>query len=119
MLSRSPNGQLLNLVVFLVVLALCIRFLHRTERAGDPRVFVADEFLGMHASLLIAASVDMRWIVAQFVVFRVLDVVKPPPFNWVERKANGRYGLLVDDIVIGIVGGIGFRLLLVLLPFPA
>lgn len=101
----------INNAVFVIVLIASVITIDRVVLpANDPKEVIIDEFLGMYASLLVAGMCEWYWILAQFVVFRVLDILKPFPFNWIEKKLDGKYGLLLDDIIIGIVGGLGFLL---------
>lgn len=99
----------INNGIFLLVLIMSVVTLGRVKlETEDPKEVIIDEFLGMYASLLVAGMCEWYWVLAQFVVFRVLDILKPFPFNWMERKLDGKYGLLLDDIIIGIVGGLVF-----------
>lgn len=101
----------INNLIFVAVLIASVITLNRVKLASeDPKEVIIDEFLGMYASLLVAGMCEWYWVLAQFVVFRVLDILKPFPFNWMEKKLDGKYGLLLDDIIIGIVGGIAFLL---------
>jgi len=84
---------------------------HKTSAAADPREVVVDEWLGMFAALLIAHTGSLLSIGILFVVFRVLDIFKPFPFNILDKKLKSWWGLLVDDVVIGIVIGILFRVI--------
>jgi phosphatidylglycerophosphatase A len=45
------------------------------------------------------------WLViaAGFIVFRLLDAVKPWPISWFDRNINGGLGIMIDDVVAGIV----------------
>ena len=53
------------------------------------------------AFLLVLAIVpeDPRWQAAAFVLFRLFDVVKPPPIRELELKLKGGFGVMFDDIL--------------------
>jgi phosphatidylglycerophosphatase A len=61
------------------------------------------------AFLLVLALVpaDPWWQAAAFVLFRVFDVVKPPPIRQVEMRFKGGFGVMIDDILAA-----GYTLLL-------
>ena len=74
----------------------------------DPGAIVIDEIAGMAVTLLglpFSASIA----VAGFVVFRVLDIFKPPPIRNVERRFSGGFGIVIDDVVAGIIGNLVLR----------
>lgn len=64
----------------------------------DHSSMVWDEFV---AFLLVLAVVprDLAWQLAAFVAFRFFDIVKPPPIRWLERRCEGGFGVMFDDIV--------------------
>jgi phosphatidylglycerophosphatase A len=54
-------------------------------------------------------------LVTAFVLFRVLDIVKPGPVGWAERRFEGGLGVMADDLVAGGIGAVMLALLLQLL----
>ena len=40
-----------------------------------------------------------------FVFFRVFDILKPWPINWIDRKVDGGLGIMLDDVIAGIMAG--------------
>lgn len=87
---------------------------------SDPKQFVLDEFAGQWVALLalpIGLGADAwatMWVLGgQFVLFRIFDVIKPPPARQAEHLPAG-WGILADDLVAGlyanIVGQLAWRL---------
>lgn len=64
----------------------------------DHSSMVWDEFV---AFLLVLAVVprELDWQLAAFVAFRVFDIVKPPPIRWFERRYQGGFGVMFDDLL--------------------
>jgi phosphatidylglycerophosphatase A len=88
--------------------------------SSDPRPFVLDEFAGQWLALLAlpAGYHAGGWEVAcaaglSFLLFRVFDVIKPPPARQAESLPAG-WGILTDDLVAGlyanVVGQVLWRL---------
>lgn len=70
----------------------------------DAGRIVIDEVAGY---LLTVALVDRgRWapLLAGFVVFRLLDILKPPPIRWLDRRVPGGLGVMLDDLAAGLLG---------------
>lgn len=80
----------------------------------DPQPVVIDEVLGMLVTLMF---VPVGWVgaVVGFVVFRVLDVVKPWPARRLEGLHGGA-GVMADDAMAGIYGNAVMWLLVLTLP---
>ncbi len=38
-----------------------------------------------------------------FVIFRILDMWKPWPIRWFDRNVHGGMGIMIDDIVAGVI----------------
>ena len=51
----------------------------------------------------------LPWLAAAFVLFRVLDVLKPWPIRRFERLPGG-YGIMADDIAAGVIGAAALNL---------
>jgi phosphatidylglycerophosphatase A len=85
-------------------------------RKDDGRI-VIDEVVGQLAALMPlflagdAALVSPLGLVTGFVAFRVFDMWKPGPVRWAERGFRGGIGVMMDDVVAGllaagVVGGL-------------
>jgi phosphatidylglycerophosphatase A len=66
----------------------------------DPGAIVIDEVAGMALSVL-AFPLTPFVLLAGFVLFRVFDVVKPPP-AWQSQRLHGGVGVMVDDLIAGV-----------------
>jgi phosphatidylglycerophosphatase A len=81
----------------------------------DGRI-VIDEVVGQLATLapLLALpgwrpaldAAGLVPLVTGFVTFRVLDVWKPGPVGWAERRFGGGLGVMLDDLVAGAIGAL-------------
>lgn len=79
----------------------------------DPSVVVIDEVVGVMAALAWVPK-SIGPLLLAFLLFRLLDILKPPPIRWVER-APGGWGILLDDLLAGFLAGALARLILLLL----
>jgi phosphatidylglycerophosphatase A len=72
----------------------------------DPGAIVVDEVAGMALSVL-AAPLTPAVLVAAFLLFRVFDVLKPPPARESQRLPGG-IGVMTDDLIAGLyaLGGV-------------
>jgi len=96
-------------------------------RSDDGRI-VIDEVVGQLLTLApllwgVAGAVPLArnpaWLVTGFVTFRVLDIAKPGPIRWAERRFRGGLGVMMDDVVAGVVGAAVLGLLLAARPWLA
>ena len=78
-----------------------------TDHDHDPSRAVWDEFTGMWVTCLLLPK-TLPWLAAAFVVFRVLDILKPWPIRRFERLPGG-LGIMADDLVAGAVGAVGLN----------
>ena len=73
-----------------------------TDDDPDPKRAVWDEVAGVWLTCLFMPK-TLPWLAAAFVVFRVLDVLKPWPIRRFERLPGG-WGIMADDAAAGIAG---------------
>lgn len=66
----------------------------------DPSEFTLDEVTGTWISLILVPK-TILFITISFVIWRLLDIVKPFPAGAAE-KLKGGWGIMMDDIVSGI-----------------
>ena len=43
------------------------------------------------------------WMLVGFALFRVLDIAKPWPIRWADEKVEGGLGIMLDDVIAGIL----------------
>jgi phosphatidylglycerophosphatase A len=80
----------------------------------DPGPVVLDEVLGMLITLALL-PVNVTGAIVGFIVFRVLDVVKPWPSAQFERLPGG-LGVMADDAMAAIYGNLVMRGLIAFMP---
>lgn len=100
----------------LLVCAIAITFLgiwacgRQAKLAGveDPSECVIDEAAGQWFALVPVAYVGRTYTVLAllfvFVLFRVLDILKPWPISRLERLPGG-LGIMADDVLAGLAAG--------------
>ncbi len=77
-----------------------------SEKVGkdDPDEVVIDEVIGVWAVFLFVEPTLVNLLVGA-ILFRVFDILKPPPIGWFERLGGG-LGIMADDLVAGIITGL-------------
>jgi phosphatidylglycerophosphatase A len=54
-------------------------------------------------------------VLGSLFVFRCLDIVKPFPIRWLERRLSGGFGIVADDILAGLMANIIIRCIIIIL----
>lgn len=107
-----PQLTLLTLVLAVLATAIGIPAATRVARESgkkDPQMVVIDEAAGQWITLLFAAPVWQHALLA-LLLFRVFDILKPPPVRQFERFPEGT-GIMADDLMAGVYGLICFVLI--------
>lgn len=68
----------------------------------DHGGIVWDEFVGYWITMFMAPA-GWWWIVIGFLLFRLFDIVKPWPIRWLDRNVAGGFGVMVDDVLAGLM----------------
>ncbi len=101
----------------LVVIASCVIGVKICQVTSDDMgvhdhgSIVWDEFAGMWITMLVVpmlglAVFDWKWLATGFVLFRFFDMVKPWPIGWLDKRVHGGLGIMIDDIVAGVMAGV-------------
>lgn len=67
----------------------------------DHGAIVIDEIVAMWLVLVFAAPTFSGWLLA-FALFRLFDIVKPWPINWLDARVHGGFGVMLDDLLAAI-----------------
>jgi len=99
--SLPALSQLLLLVLALPAAARVCGRAAESDGRDDPGWIVLDEIVGFcfASTLLAPTAVSMA---LAFVLFRLFDILKPPPIRWIERHFPGGWGILLDDVAAGL-----------------
>lgn len=90
------------LLIFIFILAyISTHYSLASFKDKDPQCIVIDEVLGMSIPLTIIYN-DLTLFVISFVLFRLLDILKPSIIYYAQNL-NGALGILMDDIIAGVI----------------
>lgn len=71
-------------------------------RVHDHSGIVWDEMAGYWITL-IAIPVSAGSVIAGFLLFRLFDIWKPFPISWLDKHVKGGVGIMIDDVVAGLL----------------
>jgi len=108
----------LLIAVFLTVgfIFFAIWIAQRAEKivnTEDPGCIVIDEIAGILVTFA-GLPFNLISVAFGFLIFRALDIWKPYPISWIERKLSGGAGIVMDDVVAGICSNLVLRGILIL-----
>lgn len=98
----SPPAQIALLVAITLAGVWAAGIAEVELKKEDPGPVVIDEVAGQLVTLLLT-GVAWKGAVAGFFIFRVLDIIKPPPARQLERL-HGGWGIMADDLMAGAYG---------------
>jgi len=106
-------------VIALLASVACVALGPFAEKAfgkKDPGEVTIDEWAGQavtYVLLPLGAGLTGAAITAGagFLVFRILDIIKPPPARWLEKLPDG-WGVLADDLAAGLYANLICQLIL-------
>jgi phosphatidylglycerophosphatase A len=101
--------QQAGLAVYLAVTLLIVvtgasvcSYASRKLNVHDHSGIVYDEVAGFLLTMLFVPQSGF-WLVTGFILFRFFDAVKPWPISWLDRHVHGGTGIMLDDIVAGLI----------------
>ena len=98
----TPFAQALVLLGVVAASVAVVERVCRRKGVQDDQAIVLDEIAGMWITLW-AAPRSMVIVALGLLLFRVFDVWKPWPVSWAERRLAGGLGVVMDDVVAGVL----------------
>jgi len=102
----NKNEFIILFFCILLVATICIKIYSKSVNKDDAKEIIIDEFLGIY--LIVIFSYDFKIFNNEFVkilliliFFRIFDILKPFPANWIDKNLKNSYGVILDDIVAG------------------
>ena len=103
----NKNEFIILFICILLMAIICIKIYSKSINKDDAKEIIIDEFLGIY--LIVIFSYDYKIFNNEFVnillillFFRIFDILKPFPANWIDKNMKNSYGVILDDIVAGI-----------------
>ncbi|MBF0468555.1 MAG: phosphatidylglycerophosphatase A [Desulfamplus sp.] len=99
-----PNFLKISLVAVVVLIMLLNYYLTpwavRYWKSKDPSQFVLDEIIGFLCVPVFYGAHDFnRTALLGFISFRILDMIKIFPANYVDKNVKGSTGIIFDDVI--------------------
>ena len=105
------------IIAVLLIIALAIwisNVAERTLERKDPGCIVIYEIAGMVVTL-IGLPFNLTTATIGFILFRILDILKPFPIRILDKRLPGGLGIVADYVVAGIFANLLIRILAVYL----
>ena len=112
----SSGGGAVIIIAFILLAIWLADSSEKLINKKDPGCIVIDEIAGMLVTLA-GLPFNFFTVVMGFFLFRLLDIFKPFPIRYLERKIPGGAGIVVDDIVAGIIANITLRIIVYLVGY--
>ena len=114
------NMLILTITFFILSIWICSEASKDLENK-DHKSIVIDELVGMWIALLpvlvIANSQYERTVyaLAALILFRFFDILKPFPISYFDKNYKNGLGIVIDDVISGLIAIIPSYLILILL----
>jgi phosphatidylglycerophosphatase A len=108
----SPVYELTILTFFFFSSWIAEKAQNHWQKRDDQRI-VIDEIMGYFLTMLWIPK-TLLFISVGFLLFRLLDIVKPFPCRQLERVRGG-FGVVLDDVFAGIYANIALQILRILI----
>lgn len=107
-LRRLPAPLYILILLKLIAAGIIASDIVEKEWGKDPSRVVIDEVCGLLVTLIFRPS-GYKDIALGTVLFRIFDIIKPPPVGTIDKRIKGGLGIMADDIAAGIMSALILR----------
>ena len=112
----GPLAALLLALLVTLIGFYAVREVLRDTPNQDPGWIVVDEAAGMLIALAgLSVDASLWGVLIAFGLFRVFDILKPWPISWADQQ-KGAFGVMLDDVVAGVLAALALILARPILP---
>jgi phosphatidylglycerophosphatase A len=104
-----PDYYWLVITILFIPIGLWSSSVMEKDLGKDPPRVVIDEWVGQWMTLLFLPR-EILPLAAGFILFRILDIIKPFPARGLQ-KLKGGLGIMIDDIIVAVYGNIMLQIL--------
>jgi len=108
-LLKPDDLQLLLISSFLFVIGIVSAGSAERIIGEDSPHIVIDEFCGYLVSLVLLPK-RLPYLIIGFLLFRVFDILKPPPIRKIEDDLKGGIAVMSDDLLAGLYANLCLQL---------
>ncbi len=106
--SQTISAQSTLFLLSILITLIAIKEIDKYEaqiKIHDDKTIVIDELVGMWIALSISSE-TITQMVLSFIFFRFFDIKKPSIIGKIDKNVKGGLGVMLDDVVAGIFGGL-------------
>ena len=93
-------------IILFFISNLFINYFSNFTNSNDSKYIVIDELLGIFIIFIFYDFIfiynDFITLILIFFIFRIFDIIKIFPANYIDKNLKNGYGVIMDDIVAGI-----------------
>lgn len=111
----KPSDLIVFFISFITLILgiICADKIEKNLGTKDPSYIVIDEFTGYFVSMFLI-PITIQNLFFAFLLFRLFDILKPPPIKQIERLTKGGLGIMIDDIIAGVITNVLMQLYLLI-----
>ena len=102
----SFEALIIVFIILFFISNLFINYFSNFTNSNDSKHIVIDELLGIFSILifydLLFIYNDLITLALIFFIFRLFDIIKIFPANYIDKNLKNGYGVMLDDIIAGI-----------------
>ena len=106
----SVLAAILCIILFIIFSIWIANGAEKILNKKDPGSIVIDEIAGMTVTL-IGIPFNVFYVTTGFLIFRILDITKPFPIRYIDRRVSGGAGIVFDDIAAGLIANVILRII--------
>ena len=97
--------------ISLVIASIFICQLYEQQnQVHDSSEIVIDEVAGFFVAMALL-PISFKAFVLAFIIFRLFDILKPFPINYMDKNVQGGFGVVADDVLAGLFTNIILQVL--------
>ncbi len=102
----SFDALIIVFVILFFISNFLINYFSNFTNSNDSKHIVIDELMGIFIILIFYDFIfiinDFVTLILIFFIFRLFDIIKIFPANYIDANLKNGYGVMMDDIVAGI-----------------
>jgi len=97
-------------MLFLAGVLICDKATQILNVHDHPGI-VWDEIVGYLITMFLVPG-SFFYIFLGFVLFRIFDILKPWPIKYLDEKVEGGFGIMIDDVLAGIMANVILQIII-------